>query len=56
VLVADTADYDLILGFTELQKLKPIIRWETGQLEFKISEQERPPRDLLKQQEQQDYP
>ena len=25
VSVADTADYDLILGFTELQRLKPTI-------------------------------
>ncbi|KAJ1041357.1 hypothetical protein NDA10_003262 [Ustilago hordei] len=31
--VADTADYDLILGFTELQRLKPTIQWDTGQLE-----------------------
>ncbi|KAJ1584817.1 hypothetical protein NDA11_007495 [Ustilago hordei] len=31
--VANTADYDLILGFTELRKLKPTIRWDTGQLE-----------------------
>ncbi|SPC65785.1 related to pol protein [Ustilago sp. UG-2017b] len=31
--VADTADYDLILGFTELRRLKPTIRWDTGQLE-----------------------
>ncbi|SPC61764.1 related to retrotransposon nucleocapsid protein [Ustilago sp. UG-2017b] len=42
--VADTADYDLILGFTELWKLKPTIRWDTGQLEFKTQEQDRPPR------------
>ncbi|SOV01247.1 uncharacterized protein UDID_17609 [Ustilago sp. UG-2017a] len=42
--VADTADYDLILGFTELRKLKPTIRWDTGQLEFKTQEQDRPPR------------
>ncbi|SOV06556.1 uncharacterized protein UDID_17520 [Ustilago sp. UG-2017a] len=40
--VADTADYDLILGFTELRKLKPTIRWDTGQLEFKTQEQDRP--------------
>ncbi|SPC64609.1 related to pol protein [Ustilago sp. UG-2017b] len=44
VSVADTADYDLILGFTELWKLKPTIRWDTGQLEFKTQEQDRPPR------------
>ncbi|SYW83538.1 uncharacterized protein UHO2_06765 [Ustilago hordei] len=42
--VADTADYDLILGFTELRKLKPTIQWDTGQLEFKTQEQDRPPR------------
>ncbi|SOV02334.1 uncharacterized protein UDID_19200 [Ustilago sp. UG-2017a] len=40
--VADTADYDLILGFTELRKLKPTIQWDTGQLEFKTQEQDRP--------------
>ncbi|KAJ1043928.1 hypothetical protein NDA10_004263 [Ustilago hordei] len=27
--VADTADYDLILGFTELRRLKPTIQWDT---------------------------
>ncbi|KAJ1039716.1 hypothetical protein NDA10_004952 [Ustilago hordei] len=42
--VADTADYDLILGFTELRRLKPTIQWDTGQLEFKTQEQDRPPR------------
>ncbi|UTT94608.1 hypothetical protein NDA17_004522 [Ustilago hordei] len=42
--VADTADYDLILGFTELWRLKPTIQWDTGQLEFKTQEQDRPPR------------
>ncbi|SYW86509.1 uncharacterized protein UHO2_04007 [Ustilago hordei] len=42
--VADTADYDLILGFTELQRLKPTIQWDMGQLEFKTQEQDRPPR------------
>ncbi|SOV03413.1 uncharacterized protein UDID_18658 [Ustilago sp. UG-2017a] len=42
--VANTADYDLILGFTELRKLKHTIRWDTGQLEFKTQEQDRPPR------------
>ncbi|SOV04568.1 uncharacterized protein UDID_17134 [Ustilago sp. UG-2017a] len=42
--VADTADYDLILGFTELQKLKPTILWDMGQLEFKTQEQDRPPK------------
>ncbi|KAJ1577331.1 hypothetical protein NDA12_006334 [Ustilago hordei] len=42
--VADTVDYDLILGFTELRKLKPTIQWDTGQLEFKTQEQDRPPR------------
>ncbi|KAJ1599288.1 hypothetical protein NDA14_006200 [Ustilago hordei] len=42
--VANTADYDLILGFTELRKLKPTIRWDTGQLEFKTQEQDRPPK------------
>ncbi|SYW74494.1 uncharacterized protein UHO2_01360 [Ustilago hordei] len=34
VSVADTTDYDLILGFTKLRRLKPTIRWDTGQLEF----------------------
>ncbi|KAJ1599252.1 hypothetical protein NDA14_005189 [Ustilago hordei] len=38
--VADTADYDLILGFTELRRLKPTIQWDTGQLEFKTQEQD----------------
>ncbi|SOV04244.1 uncharacterized protein UDID_17035 [Ustilago sp. UG-2017a] len=42
--VADTADYDLILGFTELRKLKPTIQWDTGQLEFKTQEQDQPPK------------
>ncbi|SPC65773.1 related to pol protein [Ustilago sp. UG-2017b] len=42
--VADTADYDLILGFTELRRLKPTIGWDTGQLEFKTQEPDRPPR------------
>ncbi|SYW74100.1 uncharacterized protein UHO2_00965 [Ustilago hordei] len=28
--VADTVDYDLILGFTELWRLKPTIQWDTG--------------------------
>ncbi|KAJ1041626.1 hypothetical protein NDA10_002413 [Ustilago hordei] len=42
--VADTVDYDLVLGFTELRKLKPTIQWDTGQLEFKTQEQDRPPR------------
>ncbi|KAJ1596994.1 hypothetical protein NDA14_002766 [Ustilago hordei] len=42
--VANTADYDLILGFTELRRLKPTIQWDTGQLEFKTQEQDRPPR------------
>ncbi|KAJ1041364.1 hypothetical protein NDA10_007969 [Ustilago hordei] len=42
--VANTADYDLILGFTELQRLKPTIQWDTGQLEFKTQEQDQPPR------------
>ncbi|SYW86857.1 uncharacterized protein UHO2_05482 [Ustilago hordei] len=42
--VADTADYDLILGFTELRRLKPTIQWDTGQLEFKTQEQDRLPR------------
>ncbi|KAJ1043539.1 hypothetical protein NDA10_005459 [Ustilago hordei] len=42
--VADTADYDLILGFTELRRLKPTIQWDTGQLEFKTQEQDQPPR------------
>ncbi|UTT92126.1 hypothetical protein NDA17_004071 [Ustilago hordei] len=50
--VADTADYDLILGFTELRRLKPTIQWDTGQLEFKTQEQDRPLGDPLKQQEQ----
>ncbi|KAJ1044887.1 hypothetical protein NDA10_005869 [Ustilago hordei] len=34
VSVADTANYNLILGFTKLRRLKPTIWWETGQLEF----------------------
>ncbi|KAJ1591012.1 hypothetical protein NDA11_005129 [Ustilago hordei] len=38
--VADTVDYDLILGFTELRRLKPTIQWDTGQLEFKTQEQD----------------
>ncbi|KAJ1034252.1 hypothetical protein NDA18_001116 [Ustilago nuda] len=42
--VADTADYDLILGFTKLQRLKPTIQWDTGQLEFKTQEQDQPPK------------
>ncbi|UTT89148.1 hypothetical protein NDA17_005448 [Ustilago hordei] len=42
--VANTADYDLILGFTELRRLKPTIQWDMGQLEFKTQEQDRPPR------------
>ncbi|SYW85636.1 uncharacterized protein UHO2_01880 [Ustilago hordei] len=42
--VADTVDYDLILGFTELRRLKPTIQWDTGQLGFKTQEQDRPPR------------
>ncbi|UTT94695.1 hypothetical protein NDA17_003691 [Ustilago hordei] len=42
VLVANTADYNLILGFTELRRLKPTIQWDTGQLEFKAQVQERP--------------
>ena len=43
VSVADTADYDLILGFTELRRLKPTIRWDTGQLEFKSQDRTQPP-------------
>ncbi|KAJ1037018.1 hypothetical protein NDA10_001377 [Ustilago hordei] len=42
--VANTADYDLILGFTELRRLKPTIQWDTGQLEFKTQEQDQTPR------------
>ncbi|KAJ1024903.1 hypothetical protein NDA18_004189 [Ustilago nuda] len=42
--VANTADYNLILGFTELQRLKPTIQWDMGQLEFKTQEQDRPPK------------
>ncbi|KAJ1583702.1 hypothetical protein NDA15_006039 [Ustilago hordei] len=42
VLVANTADYNLILGFTELRRLKPTIQWDMGQLEFKAQVQERP--------------
>ncbi|KAJ1018176.1 hypothetical protein NDA13_006492 [Ustilago tritici] len=34
VLVADTTDYNLFLGFTELRRLKPTIQWDTGQLDF----------------------
>ncbi|KAJ1593851.1 hypothetical protein NDA11_004592 [Ustilago hordei] len=37
-------NYDLILGFTELRRLKPTIQWDTGQLEFKTQEQDQPPR------------
>ncbi|SOV05792.1 uncharacterized protein UDID_18521 [Ustilago sp. UG-2017a] len=43
VSVADTTDYDLILGFTELRRLKPTIRWDTGQLEFKSQDRTQPP-------------
>ncbi|SAM68479.1 uncharacterized protein UBRO_20450 [Ustilago bromivora] len=39
-LVADTADYDLILGYSELRRLKPTICWDTGQLEFEAQGQE----------------
>lgn len=43
--VADMADYDLILGFTALRKLKPTIQWDTGQLEFEVQEaKHEPPR------------
>ncbi|KAJ1026209.1 hypothetical protein NDA18_003866 [Ustilago nuda] len=42
--VAETADYNLILGFTELQGLKPTIQWDMGQLEFKTQELDRPPK------------
>ncbi|SOV04073.1 uncharacterized protein UDID_19532 [Ustilago sp. UG-2017a] len=35
---------DSFIRFTELRKLKPTIRWDTGQLEFKTQEQDRPPR------------
>lgn len=34
VPVAATADYDLIIGFDELKKLKPTIDWDTGQVSF----------------------
>ncbi|SPO30394.1 related to pol protein [Ustilago trichophora] len=34
VAVANMVDYDLILGFTELRRLKPTIQWDTGQLQF----------------------
>ncbi|SYW81645.1 uncharacterized protein UHO2_00167 [Ustilago hordei] len=40
VLVANTTDYNLILGFTELRRLKPTIHWDMGQLEFKAQTQE----------------
>lgn len=36
--VADTADYDLILGYSELKRLRPTIQWETGQLQFKVQD------------------
>ncbi|SPC66516.1 related to pol protein [Ustilago sp. UG-2017b] len=35
---------DSFIRFTELRRLKPTIRWDTGQLEFKTQEQDRPPR------------
>ncbi|SOV04157.1 uncharacterized protein UDID_17020 [Ustilago sp. UG-2017a] len=35
---------DSFIRFTELRKLKPTIRWDTGQLEFKTQEQDRPPK------------
>ncbi|SOV01351.1 uncharacterized protein UDID_17635 [Ustilago sp. UG-2017a] len=38
--VADTANYNLILGYSELRRLKPTIRWDMGQLEFEAQGQE----------------
>ncbi|SOV07047.1 uncharacterized protein UDID_18702 [Ustilago sp. UG-2017a] len=38
--IANTADYDLILGFLELRRLRPTIWWDTSQLEFKTQGQE----------------
>lgn len=38
--VADTTEYDLILGFSELRRLRPTIQWDTGQLKFKPQAQE----------------
>ncbi|SAM61749.1 related to retrotransposon nucleocapsid protein [Ustilago bromivora] len=38
--VANTADYDLILGYSELRRLKLTICWDTGQLEFEAQGQE----------------
>ncbi|SOV03659.1 uncharacterized protein UDID_19105 [Ustilago sp. UG-2017a] len=35
---------DSFIRFTELRKLKPTIQWDTGQLEFKTQEQDRPPK------------
>ncbi|UTT88498.1 hypothetical protein NDA17_000027 [Ustilago hordei] len=48
--VANTADYDLILGFTELWRLKPTIQWDMAALEdgpigFMLLEE--PPSSLL---------
>ncbi|SAM61131.1 uncharacterized protein UBRO_21030 [Ustilago bromivora] len=39
-LVADTANYELILGYSELRRLKPTICWDMGQLEFEAQGQE----------------
>ncbi|KAJ1572057.1 hypothetical protein NDA11_007055 [Ustilago hordei] len=50
--VANTADYDLILGYTKLRRLKPTICWDTGQLEFKAQEQEDNKNDMDKTQKQ----
>ncbi|SAM71077.1 related to retrotransposon nucleocapsid protein [Ustilago bromivora] len=38
--VADTTKYDLILGFSELRRLRLTIQWDTSQLEFKTQAQE----------------
>ncbi|SPC66389.1 related to pol protein [Ustilago sp. UG-2017b] len=35
---------DSFIRFTELRRLNPTIRWDTGQLEFKTQEPDRPPR------------
>ncbi|SYW86832.1 uncharacterized protein UHO2_05457 [Ustilago hordei] len=43
--VANTAEYDLILGFSELKRLRPMIQWDTGQLKFKTQAQKDQPED-----------
>ncbi|SNX87990.1 related to pol protein [Melanopsichium pennsylvanicum] len=34
VAVAEAADYDLIIGYDQLRKLRPSINWEEGRVEF----------------------